>query len=34
MNETKKFVLSKIINAVIVCISTIAGILLGGAAGN
>lgn len=34
MNETKKFVLSKIVNAVIVFVSTIAGILLGGGAGN
>lgn len=33
MNETKKFILSKVINAILVCISTIAGVLLGNGAG-
>lgn len=30
MDDTKKFILSKAINAVIVCISTIVGLVLGG----
>lgn len=33
MNETKKFILSKVVNAILVFASTLAGILLGGGAG-
>lgn len=33
MNETKKFIMSKVVNAVIAFVSALAGILLGGGAG-